>query len=160
VLTLAAGAALAGCRAKEITPIDRAEAANDVSEAEFAVTLKDWPRAEGLYVKATTLCPDETDYWVNLGIVRMRLGDRSGARSAYKKALPAFDDAAAKDPSNGTVFIRKAYVLVILGRADDARSVIDRAMAKLPDDRRLKAFIDMKGVDQMVADPSLRENSP
>jgi tetratricopeptide (TPR) repeat protein len=159
-LILGAAAALAGCRAKEITPIDRAESANDVSEAEFAVTMKDWPRAEGLFAKAVEVCPDEADNWLNLGAVRMRMHDNSGARSAYKSALSAYADAFERDPTNSAPLLRRAYVLVLLGRVDDARSLIDKARDKYPDDRELRNFVEMKGVDRMVADPNLKELSP
>jgi len=55
-----------------------------VSEANFAVTIREWSRAEGLYTKAVKICPDSGDYWLDLGVVRMHLNDRGGARSAYK----------------------------------------------------------------------------
>src|ERR1019366_3220942 len=82
-LLIAAALVLSACRHKEITKLEREEAANVASEADFAVTVREWSRAEGLYAKAATLCPDSGDYWVSLGIVRMRLNDHSGARSAY-----------------------------------------------------------------------------
>lgn len=157
---LAAAIALVGCRAKEISSIDRKEAANVVSEAEFAVTLKDWSRAEGLYAKAAKLCPDEGETWIGLGIARMRLHDPSGARDAYKSALSAFDEDTRRDPTNTIPVIRGASVLVILGRTDEARARIDKACASNPDDRRLRAFVEAKGVDRIASDPGLREVSP
>ena len=77
-LLLAAALALCGCRHREITKLEREEAANMASEADFAVTVKEWSRAEGLYSKAAALCPDTGDLWLNLGVVRMRLGDHGG----------------------------------------------------------------------------------
>ena len=159
-LVLAAAVALAGCRAKEITSIDRKEAANIVSEAEFAVTIKDWSRAEGLYSKAAGLCPDDGETWVGLGVVRMRLHNPAGARDAYKSGLSAYEDDIKRDPANTASVIRCASVLVILGRADEARSLVDKAYAKNPDDRRLRDFVQMKGVDRIVADPGLKAVSP
>jgi Flp pilus assembly protein TadD len=159
-LVLAAGLVLAGCRAKEISSIDRKEAANIISEAQFAVTLKDWSRAEGLYTKAAALCPDEGETWTGLGVVRMRLHNPSGARDAYKSALAAYRDDLRRDPSNSIPVLRSASVLVILGRTDEARSLVDEAFAKNPDDRRLKNFVEMKGVDKIAADPGLKDVSP
>jgi tetratricopeptide (TPR) repeat protein len=160
VLVLAAAVALAGCRAKEITSIDRKEAANIVSEAEFAVTLKDWNRAEGLYAKAVALCPDQGETWVGLGVVRMRLHNPSAATDAYKSALSAYKDEIDRDPKNSLPVLRSASILVILGRADDARTLVAKAYEKSPDDRRLRNFIDVKGVDRIAADPGLKEISP
>jgi tetratricopeptide (TPR) repeat protein len=159
-LVLAAAIALAGCRAKEISSTDRKEAANVLSEAEFAVTLKDWPRAEGLYAKAAALCPDQGESWVALGVVRMRMHNPGGAKDAYKSALSAYSDDIKRDPANTFSVIRSASVLVILGRLDDARSLIDRAYAKYPDDRRLKDFVELKALDKIAADPGLKEVSP
>jgi Flp pilus assembly protein TadD len=155
-----AAVVLAGCRAKEISSIDRKEAANILSEAQFAVALKEWTRAEGLYVKAAGLCPDQGEIWVGLGVARMRLHNPSGARDAYKSAVSVYDEEFKRDPSNTIPVIRSASVLVLLGRADDARSMVDKALAKNPDDRRLKSFVEMKGVDKIAADPGLKEVAP
>jgi Flp pilus assembly protein TadD len=159
-LVLAAALALAGCRAKEISSTDRKEAANIVSEAQFAVTLKDWPRAEGLYVKATALCPDEGESWLGLGVVRMRMHNPGGAKDAYKSALSAYTDDIKRDPANTLPVIRSASVLVILGRLDDAKSLVEHAYAKNPGDRRLKEFVEAKALDRIAADPGLKEVSP
>ncbi len=130
------------------------------SEAAFAVELHDWKRAEGLYANAAGLCPDAGDTWLNLGVVRMRLGDRPGARSAYKSSVSAYEAESDRDPTDPKAVLRRAYVLVILGRVDEARSVVDRALAKRPDDRILRSFSDNHGMDGMVADPRLKEISP
>jgi Flp pilus assembly protein TadD len=159
-LVLAAAVALAGCRAKEISSIDRKEAANIVSEAEFAVALKDWTRAEGLYAKAAALCPDQGETWVGLGVTRMRLHNPSAARDAYKSALDVYEDDFKRNPADTIPVIRSASVLVILGRADDARSLVNKALEKSPDDRRLRNFVEMKGVDRLAADPGLKEVTP
>jgi Flp pilus assembly protein TadD len=159
-LVLAAAVVLAGCRARQITKLERDEAANVTSEAEFAVTMKDWARAEGLYAKAGALCPDQGETWVRLGVVRVQLHDSGGAREAYKSAVSAFKDDSKRDPANTASVIRCASVLVILGRVDEARSLVDKAYARNPDDRRLRDFVQMKGVDRLVADPGLKAVSP
>ncbi len=158
-LTMAAALLLAGCH-KEISSLARKEAASDVSEAEFAVTLKEWPRAEDLYAKSAALCPDNGEYWLRLGIVRMKLGDRSGARKAYKAALGAFEDASDKQPANTDLVVRRVYTLVVLGRGSDARSLLTKAAAKHPDDRQIKGFIEKGTLDKMLGDPSLKDVSP
>jgi len=159
-LVFAVALALCGCHRKKITTLERDEAANMASEAEFAVTMKDWGRAEGLYAKAVGLCPDDGDAWVKLGIVRMRLGDHAGARTAYKAALSAFGDALDKDSSGSQYVLKRAYVLVILGRADDARSSVEKAYKRLPDDRNLRRFVEDRELDALIADPTLKSLSP
>jgi Flp pilus assembly protein TadD len=160
-LALAAAAlALAGCHRREITAIERAEAANVVSEGDFAVNLRDWPRAEGLYAKAAGLCPDQGEIWVNLGIVRMRMHNRDGARTAFRAALSAYGDDIDLRPNDSMAVLRKAYVLVILGRAEEAKGIVNKAYARLPEDRRLRNFIEANGLEKLVADPSTKEISP
>jgi tetratricopeptide (TPR) repeat protein len=159
-LVLAAALLVAGCRQRAITPLERDEAANDMSEANFALTLKDWGRAEGLYAKATELCPDEGDAWVSLGVVRMRMHNPGGARSAYKSALAAYKDNLKTEPVNPAFAIREAYVLVLLGRADEAKSCVERARSKYPDDRRIRSFADSNGLEKMLADPALKDLTP
>jgi tetratricopeptide (TPR) repeat protein len=160
VLVSAAALVLAGCRGREITSLQRKEAASVESEAAFAVELHDWKRAEGLYAKAADLCPDTGETWVNLALVRMHLGDRPGARAAYQTALSAYEAQSDSAPADSKAVLRRAYVLVILGRADEARAAVEKARAKHPDDRRLRSFAESHGVDGMIADPGLKEISP
>jgi tetratricopeptide (TPR) repeat protein len=157
---VAAAVALSGCGHREITTLEREEAANMVSEADFATTIREWSRAEGLYSQAVALCPDAADTWVSLGIARMRLGDHGGARQAFKSAVSAYRDDSEEHPSHSQSVLRRAYVLVLLGRADEARSVVGKAHEKYPDDRLLSEFIDNGTLDKLVADPALKDISP
>jgi Flp pilus assembly protein TadD len=159
-LVLAVVLALAGCHRKEITSLERKEAANVLSEAEFAVALKDWHRAEGLYARAADLCPDAGNTWTSLGIVRMRLKNREGARSAYKSALSAYGNSIDRDPADSQSVIRRAYVLVVLGRVEEARSFVGKAHSRFPGDRRLRNFVENHELDTMIADPGLKSVSP
>jgi len=159
-LALAAALALSGCARREITPLDRAQAANMASEAEFAATVREWGRAEGLYAKAAALCPDSGDTWLALGIARMRLGDRSGAREAYKSAASAYKSAFAADPANSQALVQLAYVLVVLGRQDEARSVAQGARRDHPEDGPLRELVDGGNLERVIADPKLKEISP
>jgi tetratricopeptide (TPR) repeat protein len=159
-LVVAAAVALSGCRRREITPLQRDEAANMVSEADFAATIREWSRAEGLYAQAVELCPDVGDTWVSLGIARMRLGDHGGARQAFKSAASAYKDDSDANPTHSQSVLHRAYVLVLLGRADEARSSVDKAHEKFPEDRLLSEFIDNGTVDKLTADPALKDITP
>lgn len=152
----------AGCRPppKEITSLQRKEAATLVSEAEFALQLKDLARAEGLLAKAADLCPDTGKYWVDLGSVRVRLGKKDGARTAYQGALQAYEAEVAKPkaglaPESGP-WLQQVYVLALLGRVDAARSVLATAQKKFPDSRAVRSFVEGKQIDQMIADPAFK----
>jgi tetratricopeptide (TPR) repeat protein len=159
-LVLAAALSLAGCARKEISAIDREQAANMASEAEFAATVKEWARAEGLYAQAAKLCPDSGDLWLALGVARMHLGDRSGARDAYKAAASACKAAFKADPTNSRAVGQQAYALVVLGRLDDARSVASKALKDHPDDAFLRDLVDGGQLERVIADPALKDISP
>ena len=161
LLTFAACAALLiafGCkpRMREVTSLQRKEAATLVSEAQFAVQIRDLARAEGLYVKATALCPDDGKYWVDLGALRVRLGNRDAARTAYRSALSAYE-AAAADAKEPQAMLQQVYVLALLGRADDARAVLTKTQKKFPDNRAVRGFTDGGQFDRMIDDPRFKE---
>jgi tetratricopeptide (TPR) repeat protein len=159
-LVLAAALSLTGCSKKVISPLDRAEAANMASEADFAMNVHEWARAEGLYAKATALCPDTGLTWIALGVARMHLNDHSGARSAYKSAASAYKSAYEGDPSNSQALEQQAYVLVLLGRQDEARSVAAKAQKDHPDDRIIREFAEGGQLEKVIADPGLKDISP
>ncbi len=149
---------LTGCgRKTEITPIQRKTAANFVSEAQFAVSLRDYARAEDLFAKAVKACPDTGDYWVNLGAMRKRLNDRSGAKKAYQGAVEAFHNAYTADPKQPEMVLQEVYALALLGRIDDARSTLEKARKKHPDSRGIRLFAENRQLDRIIADPSFKE---
>ncbi|HVS53378.1 MAG TPA: tetratricopeptide repeat protein [Opitutaceae bacterium] len=155
-LVLATGSGC-GAKKKEIASLDRKKAAAAVSEAEFALTVREYQRAEGLYAQAAALCPDTGDYWVSLGSTRMKLGQRDGAKSAYKSALAAYEDAARQDKTDPAPVIQQMTVLALLGRADDARSLLEKLPARFPDNRQVKNFVEAKQLDRLLADPRFKE---
>ena len=155
-LAAALAAGLAGCSRKAISTLDRKEAANVISEAQFATTVRDLPRAETLALQAATLCPDTGDYWLLLGTLQVRNGKKGDAKSSYASALDAYKDQYKQAPGNSQLLIQQAYVLVLMGRPDDARAVIDKAHDRNPDDWGIKKLVESKVVDHMVADPSLK----
>lgn len=163
-LLVAAACALAltaGCKPKPkaIPEIQRKQAANLVSEAQFALTLRDYARAEPLLAQATKLCPDTADYWLNLGVTRRRLGDKSGAKTAYENARAAFRDDFELDPDRTEALLQEIYTLALLGRPDDARTALEKGLKKKPNDRALKAFADGKQLDRLLEDPGFRDVS-
>lgn len=143
----------------QITELQRKEAAHHASEAQFALTLRDYPRAEAALAQAVALAPDEGRLWVNLGATRVRLGNREGAKQAYQSALKAYEadaksENAKADPEPS---LRQAYVLALLGRSADAQKVVERAAEKFPGHRAVKQFIENKELQRLASDPAFRE---
>lgn len=149
-----------GCsqKRKQVTERDRTEAAHLVSEAQFAITIKEWARAEGLLAKAVQVAPDG-DYWLTLGATRVRLGNRSGAKAAYQAALKLYEDDAARDSQRSDPWLKQIYVLAVMGRLDDSRSVLTKAVKRFPNDSRLRTLTDPKQFERMTTASSFKETA-
>lgn len=154
ILALASGC---GVKKKEITSLQRKEAANLVSEAQFAVTLRDYARAEGVLAKAAELCPDTAEYWISLGSARMRLGQRDAAKKAYQSGLAAYEQEAAEKKTDPQPVLQQVTVLALLGRVDEARALLEKIPARFPDNRTIRAAVEGKMLDRMLADPKFKE---
>src|SRR5207237_624710 len=101
-------------------------------------------------------CPDTGDYWVNLGSMRVHLGQRDGAKAAYKGALAAYEAEAAKTPTDPQPMIQRATVLALLGRSEEARSLLAKLPKLFPDNRSVQG-LDDKVLDRLRADPKFKE---
>lgn len=156
--SLALGLALgAGCAPhKPITERDRKEAAHLVSEAQFAVTMREWARAEALLVKAVSVAP-LADYWISLGAVRVRLNNRPGAQAAYESALKALEREAALNATAVEPWIKQAYVLALLGRRNESRAVSAKAARIFPHDVKVRALAEPREFERMVSSPAFKE---
>lgn len=157
VLLLAVGLSACKPRPMDIPAVKRKEAATLASEAQFAVSLRDFARAEPLLEKATKLCPDTGDYWLALGVSKKHLGKTSETKSAYQEALGAYRQSAKLEPTRPEPLLQEVYMLALLGRIDEARSALQKAQKKLPDAREIKQFVEAKTLDRFVADPAFKE---
>ena len=155
---LAAG--LTGCGPKEVTPLQRKQGASLASEASFALTLRDYARAEKLMSQAVEACPDNADYWLALGSARRRLDRRGDAKDAYGQALKAARAVAKRHPDESAPVLQQVYVLALLGQADDARATLEQARRDLPNDRSLRRFAENRELDRMLADPDFKQLAP
>ena len=152
----ALGFAIGCAPRKQVTERDRKEAAHLVSEAQFAMTMREWARAEGLYAKAVQVAP-AGDYWLSLGAARMRLNNRAGAKDAYQSALKAYEEAAARNKTLSEPWLKQAYVLALLGRKDDGRAVIAKAVKLFPNDGKVRVLADPKEFEKMIAGQKFKD---
>jgi Flp pilus assembly protein TadD len=135
-------------KAPEITSLQRKEAASLVSEAEFALAMRDFGRAEELYAKATALCPDDGSYWLDLGALRRRADKRDGARQAYTAAYKA-------DRKNPQPLLQQIYVEALLGNTKTALKLLKQAQADHGDNPGVKKLTP-EAFDRMIADPGFK----
>ncbi len=150
---------LSACKRKdsEDQKQTKAEALYLASEARVNFTLRDYKDAEKGYARATELDPEEPAYWFQLGFTRMKLGDKSGAIAAYKRELTLREKTAKQSPEDIEAAMEPVATLVRLGRADDARKLVDKVMKQFPNN---PAVIQLRGtniVDDMLKDPAMKE---
>jgi len=141
---------------KDVPKIVAAEAANLVSEASFAVQIRDYARAEKSLARAVELRPDIPDWWSSLGSACKRQSKIGDARSAYKKALAIYEKRYAAT-ADVTDLQQQLIMLVLLGREDDARTLLEQSCKKQPDQPVLKRLSEGKIVDQLLRDPNIQQ---
>lgn len=149
--------AATGCGPKQpaISDLQRKQAAALVSEAEFALALRDYARAESLYSEATGLCPDNGAYWLQLGSTSKRLNKTAEARKSYEQAAKADAAAYKANAEDPRPVLRQMYVYALLGRVDDARALLRKVRKAHPNHEEVQAF-DEATLDRMLADPGFK----
>jgi len=149
----------AGCKPKAaaITSLQRKEAANLVSEAQFAMSIRDYARAEGLLTKATALEFDNGNYWISLGSMRVRLGQRPAAKAAYESALHAFEEAYKLKPTVAQPYLQQVYALALLGRTGDARALLVKVEKAHGSDSAVRAFVQGRQLESMLTSQMFKE---
>ena len=148
VLLICAGLALgAGCskKNKEVPAGVKAEAASLVSEAQFAMQIREFSRAEELMQRALKLREDMPEYWVTLGMARRRQDNRDGARKAYKTALGLHTDRY-KETHQPEELAQQAFVLALLGRADEALMLLNQGLKDHANNPVMQKMADPRGL--------------
>ena len=148
-----------GCKPKSsnITSIQRMEAAGLISEAEFAISIRELVRAEKLLTQACALEFDNGKTWISLGMIRVRLGQKPTAKVAYESALHAYEEAYALEPKSAQLYLQQVYLLALLGRMPEARSVLAEIQKKHGADSQVRSFVQSRQLDAMAQAPQFRE---
>ena len=151
--------AFGACKPKdvEVSSVARAQAAHLASEAQMQNKLRDYAEAEKSLARAVELDPNEPAYWSGLGLNRVMLGDKSGAKKAYKRELELCEKAAKKDPKDIDLQLTPLRPLVLLGRADDARKLLEKVGRDHADNAALRQLIESKPIDKMLANPAIQQ---
>ena len=145
-----------GCARKQVTNRDRLEAAHVVSEARFALSVREWARAEALLARAVELAP-QGDYWMTLGGTRVKLNDRAGAKAAYLAALQTYGEEASRSGATPELLMKQAYVLALLGRQEEGRALIVEAAKRFPLDQKLLDLTDPAAFAKMMSSPRFKD---
>lgn len=152
-----ATALLLGCHKKEVSEHDKMEAANAFSDAQFALSIKDLPRAEAGFQKAAEIVPDNADYQFNLGIAEVKLGKKSDAKGPYKAALAIYQAAYKKDNTNTAAAQQILFILLLLHENDDAKAFLSDLVKAHPENTGLAKFQSSGGVDKLADQPMIKD---
>jgi len=142
---------------KQVSRAVMAEADSLASDAAFAIQLKDYPRAADSLTKALKLRVDIPEWWLDFAVMEKRLGKPGEAKSAYKKAL-AIHESRYEITKNSAHLMPQLYLLLLLNREKDARSLLENSLRRHPTDAKMKEFVETKGLDKLIQDPYIREN--
>jgi tetratricopeptide (TPR) repeat protein len=147
-----------GCKdkPKEVPAAARAQAATNSSEAEFALQVREFARAEKLLEEATQLDPEAANYWMQLGAVKKRQNKTSEARKAYERARELVQADYKRDNKSPAPLFAEIEICVLLGKPDEARKVLERAKRDHKDDPDVKAFVAGKVLEQMIESPQVK----
>lgn len=147
ILSCAAVLFSAGCskKPKEVPAAVKAEAASLASEAQFAMQIREYARAEELFQRALKLRDDVPEYWVSLGMARRKQDNVDGARKAYKEALELHTDLYKADHQPEQL-AQQAFVLALLGKTDEAIKLLDKGLRDHPDSAVMKKMADPRGL--------------
>lgn len=158
VLACVAALFASGCskKPKEVPEVVKREAASLASEAQFAMQIREYSRAEELFQRALKLRDDVPEYWVSLGMARRRQDNLDGARKAYKEALGLHADLYKADHQPEQL-AQQAFVLALLGRTDDALKLLEKGLKDHPDSAVMKKMADPRGLPSTFKRPEFRE---
>jgi tetratricopeptide (TPR) repeat protein len=84
----------------------------------------DMDTAVSMYREAVRLHPEDFRWWSSLGDAQMHLPS-ADARPAFERALAKTVDELSVNPDNVDVHIGRAPILAALGRAEEARAILD-----------------------------------
>lgn len=156
-LVLATVLLLAGCskQPKEVSKADASEAALLVEEAKFAISIREFSRAEELIRRALELHGDKPEYWVTLGMAQRRQDNTAGARKAYDKAL-AMHVARYKEHGQPEELAQQAFVLALLGKTNEALKVLTNGLKAHPDSDVMKKMADPRGLPRTFQTPDFK----
>jgi adenylate cyclase len=104
----------------------------------FYYSQRDDQAAIRHFEKAASLM--ETDYWASgmLNHCYKRVGDMEGARRAAQRTLARTEIIIAKDPNNGSAMGFAIDALSMLGRADRAKDLMNRALLLDPTNMNMR----------------------
>jgi Flp pilus assembly protein TadD len=107
------------------------------SESATALNAKDYTKAQTLARQATSIDPKFAEAWVGYGMASVRLGQADQARAAYEQALSLHQARHLQNPSDANQVFQQIFLLTLLGRQNDAETLLKQAHIDYPSDQQI-----------------------
>jgi tetratricopeptide (TPR) repeat protein len=109
-------------------------------QANVASFERRYDEALSLLQKATKKDPEFADAWLSKGMVYKRIQNDELARKCYEVALLLYQEKHGSSPENMDYVKGYAEALSLLGYKKESISVLDKAMARFPQEKDLLYF--------------------
>jgi Flp pilus assembly protein TadD len=110
------------------------------ADSVVALNTQDYTKAQKLAAEATRLDPEFAEAWVGYGMASVKLGQTDRARKAYERALSLHQARLHQNPSDSDQVFQQIFLLALLGRSDEAESLLRRAHSDYPSDRQISTL--------------------
>lgn len=127
-----------------------------INEAQFAMSVREYSRAEELIRRSIKLNEDMPEYWVSLGMALRRQDKNDEARKAYKQALELHADRF-KETKRPEELGQQAFVLGLLGKVDDATKLMEKGLKEFPDSDLMKRMAAPTGLQSTFKTEKFKE---
>ena len=111
------------------------------AEIAEAFNAKDYAKAQTLAAEATHNNPKFAEAWVGYGMASVRLGQMDRARQAYERALSLYQARHRLHPAEANPVVQQIFLLELLGRSDEAESLLKSAQTSYPDDQQIAMWV-------------------
>ena len=102
-----------------------------------AIRINDFNKAQSLAAEATQQSPQWAEAWVADGMASARLEQFDRAQQAYERALSLYQAKSRENPSDANSVFQQIYLLTLLNWSDEAKTKLEQARKKYPDDNQL-----------------------
>ena len=94
---------------------------------------RDFPQAVGFYEKCVALVPEDLHAWDMMLMAYRALDDRAATYRTAERMFEQAGNIVERDPQSHYAYARGANALVVLGRIEQAKEWIERALLIAPD---------------------------
>lgn len=141
------------------------EADEKFALAESALEAGKWAAADESFHETILLDPERAEAWIGRGMTLTQLGETDSARRHYEEALLLYQENSTPAEEDLGPIRHQIMLLVLLDRANEARTLASDTAAKYPDEKIAQELPDLIAKMQsqfhdMILPANSKENVP